>query len=448
MQQDRDNLPDIQFDELLARMLALGVKRLLAKELAPNDNSKNQPYLSGSLDVLNILPTGQIKATLSDAGNTILKAKLPLEWLQADGSSAPAPHAKLILYPQYPEVRFSGFLLGAANAPSSVLSTREPGRILFFGVTDRDTIVAWACRANSQVASAYRHLLPLESEGVFRVIPLKAGLGDPRAKLLRELKRIHGLGWIESKALKPDGSIVSCDAPQCVGYTLEAELGVARNGRSEPDFAGWEIKASQVRDLSSTASRVLTLMTPEPTGGFYKSNGPEQFVRRFGYADLRGTPDRLNFGGRFSSGKREARTGLTLQVVGFDADQQKVTSPDGAIALMTDASEVAAEWSFAGLLNHWNRKHNRAAYALGQRLDGPTRMYRYGKMVQFGVGTDFGMLIAAIARGTVYYDPGIKVEDASTMSPKTKRRSQFRVSSKNLSSLYREFSDWDVSQSS
>lgn len=40
-----------------------------------------------------------------------------------------------------------------------------------------------------------------------------------------------------------------------------------------------------------------------------------------------------------------------------------------------------------------------------------------------------------MAEGKVYYDPGIKLENASTR-PRTKQRSQFRIKSSNLPSLY------------
>jgi hypothetical protein len=50
-------------------------------------------------------------------------------------------------------------------------------------------------------------------------------------------------------------------------------------------------------------------------------------------------------------------------------------------------------------------------------------------------GTDSLKLLAALAGGAVYYDPGIKLEHAST-KPEVKRRSQFRVASKNISALY------------
>jgi hypothetical protein len=51
-------------------------------------------------------------------------------------------------------------------------------------------------------------------------------------------------------------------------------------------------------------------------------------------------------------------------------------------------------------------------------------------------GTDPLRLLRALAAGAVYYDPGIKLEQASTAHPATKRRSQFRVASKHIAALY------------
>ena len=36
----------------------------------------------------------------------------------------------------------------------------------------------------------------------------------------------------------------------------------------------------------------------------------------------------------------------------------------------------------------------------------------------------------------MYYDPGIKLEHASSEKPSHKKRSQFRVASKNIAALY------------
>ena len=55
-----------------------------------------------------------------------------------------------------------------------------------------------------------------------------------------------------------------------------------------------------------------------------------------------------------------------------------------------------------------------------------------------GERTDPLRLLSALASGKVYYDPGIKLEDATTR-PRVKRRSQFRIASKNLGELYESF---------
>ena len=56
--------------------------------------------------------------------------------------------------------------------------------------------------------------------------------------------------------------------------------------------------------------------------------------------------------------------------------------------------------------------------------------------VRLAQGTDSLRLLRAFASGAMYYDPGIKLENASTQKAKVKRRSQFRVASKNIGSLY------------
>jgi hypothetical protein len=53
-----------------------------------------------------------------------------------------------------------------------------------------------------------------------------------------------------------------------------------------------------------------------------------------------------------------------------------------------------------------------------------------------GTGTDFQLFLGEMYKGNIYYDPGIKLENYST-NPKTKRRSQFRIKSKNLHRLYK-----------
>lgn len=380
---------------------------------------------------------------MTEKGNESLKAAIPLFWLQLDGGAAPAPHAQIILYPQYPEVRLSGFLKGAVNAPSELMNSRLQGRLLFLGLTGDNRIIAWASGPDSALARAYRELWGLEARGVFRVVPIeRADTRTSRQRLLDELRRIHQLGWIDSKALRADGSFVECNAPQCVGYTLEAELGVPRNGRSEPDFLGWEVKASEVTSFARPPpAKAITLMTPEPTGGFYREGGVEAFIRRYGYPDKLGREDRLNFGGVFREGARHEGTGLTLTLNGYDKAAGKVTAATGSLALVDDKGAVAAEWSFAQLMAIWNRKHAQAVYVPALARQEPARQYSYGSPVRLAEGTDFTRLIRAVAAGAVYYDPGIKLEHASTAQPEHKRRSQFRVRNSEISSLYSIFAN-------
>lgn len=439
----------VTLDQLRAGMMANGVRQLLVKELAPNDNSKNQPYLGGNFEALSILPAGELRAERTKKGEEILKAPLSFWWLQMDGRVEPAPGAQLILYPQYPEVRMSGFLKGSRNAPSAVMTTRDPGRLLFLGITDDRQIVAWASGPETALARQYHELEGLEPTGVFRKVPLRPQEENrtSRGILLATLAAIHAKDWIGSYALRADGSHAPCQAPQCVGYTLEAELGVARNGYAEPDFMGWEVKAGQVDDYRRVpASKVMTLMTPEPTGGYYRSEGVESFIRTFGYADKLGREDRLNFGGIFREGQHHAGTDLTLRLFGYDASNGKITDAEGSLALVRGEDMIAASWSFTALAGLWNRKHAQAVYVPAERRKAPELAYRYGDTVRLGEGTDFLRLLTAVAEGAVYYDPGIKLEGASGMRPEIKRRSQFRIKSSDLPSLYRRMEPVAVSE--
>jgi len=96
---------------------------------------------------------------------------------------------------------------------------------------------------------------------------------------------------------------------------------------------------------------------------------------------------------------------------------------------------VAASWSFQKILEHWSHKHMKAVYVPSLRRTEPKRQYSYGHIVRLAQHTDALRLLTALAGGAVYYDPGIKLENLST-DPEVKRRSQFRVASKNIKALY------------
>ncbi|MDT0576704.1 MvaI/BcnI family restriction endonuclease [Croceicoccus sp. F390] len=428
----------------LAQLLDLlrhhGATRIYAKRLAPNDNSKNQVYLGGDFSALNIIPHGEIYSDDTEVARAVrdrAKASVDFYWVNGDGLHH-APNTGLILYPKYPEVRMSGFLLGCKAAPSDIMRVRDEGRVLFFGITRTGSVVGYAVSGDDPVA---RELVAREWPmiGVFLELPLSLDdARDPREQLLDELRRIYRLNWIASQKLAADGTKAPYAARNGGGYTLEAELGVTPNGYAEPDYLGWEVKQYGVRDfLSFKAKSPVTLMTPEPTGGIYRTEGVDAFMRRFGYPDQSGKADRINFGGRYDcQRKHHLLTGLRMTLTGYDEITGKITDLDGELVLISDRDEVAATWSFKGMMAHWNRKHAQAAY-VPSLFRTPPPEYCYGPEVLLCEETDFLMFLQSFARGQVYYDPAIKLVNASTMTPEIKRRSQFRVSHNDLTVLYR-----------
>src|SRR5690349_14630033 len=84
----------LDLEQLREAMRRHGAKQLLLKELAANDNSKNQPYLGSNLELLNILPIGEVAEETSKSGKSRLKAPLPLSWLREDGTLTPAQNTQ------------------------------------------------------------------------------------------------------------------------------------------------------------------------------------------------------------------------------------------------------------------------------------------------------------------------------------------------------------------
>lgn len=415
-----------------------GCQKIYVKKLSPNDNSKNQVYLAkGSWEILNIFPLQEITHESPGAWEKErFKAKINFSWLNEDGNLYPAPSSQFILYPKYPEVRFSGFLDKCKNPPSELMTQRLADRLLFFAVAKDGTVLGYVSSPTSEIAKEFNQLKSVSEHGVFKVIELPQ-VANNRAKLIAELLRIHELGWIKSKRLDGQGNILPCEAPQCGGYTLEAELGITPNGYSEPDYLGWEVKQFGVINFNKINSKVITLMTPEPTGGFYKKEGIPAFIRKYGYADVSGKADRMNFGGVHKADIVHQRTNLELQLIGFDKEVGKIRSTDGRIALVDKNKNEAASWSFSSLLLHWNRKHNQACYVPSLSETENARRYKYGNKIILGTGTDFQLFLGEMATGNIYYDPGIKMENVST-KPKVKPRSQFRIKSQHLPNLYKQ----------
>jgi hypothetical protein len=433
-------MDDLSLDQLLKVFARAGATTIFAKRLAANDNSKNQVYLAGDFRLLNELPLRSVHVVPSKSGRPTMHAELPAFWLRDDGQLTPAPHSKAILYPDYPEVRWSGFLLGADGASNERMNERAriAGRVLLIGVRGDRTIVARVQLPESPVARELERLGVFGRGGVLVPILLEDP-EDERDRLFGALKRVADMGWIDPVRLTRDGTMTPCRGTNCGGVTLESWLGIAPNAKAEPDFLGWEIKQFAVADFERFRARSpVTLFTPEPTIGIYASHGVETFIRQYGYPDTLGRPDRLNVGGKFVVGKRGDRTGLTLKLTGLSADGNTIDDASGGVTLVDDNGIVAAGWPFAALIEHWNHKHARAAYVPSLKRDPPPQ-YRYAPACFLGTGTDFGRFLKAMSVGHVYYDPGIKLESASTSHPAVKRRSQFRIAFPDLRTLYHKF---------
>lgn len=422
---------------LTKRFNELGAVRAFCKPLAENDNSKQQIYLGSSLDVVQMFPFQEVEATEKGKDSTY-KAKLDFHWIGPDFSER-AAGAQLILYPQYPEVRLSGFLRGCKQAPNEHLrhipkelrrfNNGPDGRVLFFGITKDGATLAYLASADSAVAKEFWHKHAqgeYSQENVFFNLPL---LGrDSKLILLERLTAIRKGGWQPSIRLSKTGEVVPYKARNGGGYTLEALLGIIPNGRSEPDFMGWEMKAY-------SGGRV-TLMTPEPNGGMYGEAGVKAFVRQFGSPSGN---DTLYFTGTHRANSRNAKTGLTLTVRGFNPARKVIEDVDGAVELLTDAGRCAAAWSFGDLMVSWNKKHAQAAYVPYESEKVGAPAYRYFSPVLMGEGTDFNRYLDAVCAGLVIFDPGSKVMNASGPKSSVKPRSQFRMPVRHLARLYQKF---------
>lgn len=426
-------------EKLVGLMAGRGAHRFYAKKLSPNDNSKNQIYLGGDFSALNIIPNHGVYTDGDEVAGSKrdrAKAAVTFAWVDEDGVYD-APNAQLILYPKYPEVRMSGFLKGSRKAPNEVLTVRDEGRVLFFGVTRDGKVLGYAAGADHPLARALYARPDLTPSGVFLEIPPGASFVDTRSQLLDTLSAIYRRHWIPSQKLGADGVKRPYAARNGGGYTLEAELGISPNGYSEPDFLGWEIKQYGVNDFTSLRPQSpVTLMTPEPTGGVYRASGVAEFMRRHGYPDKSGKPDRLNFGGVYACNRTyHPETGLRLTLEGYDTASGKIVDFEGGIALVDKTGEQAALWKFTGIIEHWNRKHAQAAY-VPSLFRTPPPEYSYGPKVLLCEQTDLTLFLKAVAAGVIYYDPAIKVEQASTARPEIKRRSQFRIRHEQLVTMY------------
>jgi hypothetical protein len=444
---------------LIAEFAELGVVRVLVKELAPNDNSKNQIYIGRGFETLNLIPVKNVapKEPRKNEKPVNFKAKLDWTWLSVRKRFV-APRAQLILYPAYPEVRISGFLdeCDLDEPTSALMSARTAGRVLFIGVADRTKIYAHAAGRGSRVVSDWKLLKKNTSDwridwhdvrswklnevpllegpgGFFRfeLIDKKLTAGCIRA-VLKKLQCIHRAGWHDAKRLEPSGQTVVARGKNAGGNTLECLFGIPSNPSKEPDYQGWELK-----NLDAQSDR-LTLTTPEPKSGYYKEQGVVAFVEKFGYPDEK-KKNRRNFASPHLFSQLNEKTKLTLSVDGYSVRKKKITNHDGGIVLKTRRGTIAAKWNFSDLMFDWNRKHSRVVVVPSSSALFDGRKYNFLQNVAIAERSDFLRFLQSLTTKKVYFDPGTNVIYSRGRRAKPHRRNQFRAKPKDLDKLYRVF---------
>ena len=139
--------------------------QILVKYLAENDNSKNQVYFGSNFEALNMFPNLNL---VPAPDNRTIKASLNFSWLSADGWVCQAPGAQLIFYPQYPEVRFSGFLKRCENSPLDLMRSRVAGRVLILGISSAGRVIGFVSEYDSPISHELRDKVVPNSTAVFQ----------------------------------------------------------------------------------------------------------------------------------------------------------------------------------------------------------------------------------------------------------------------------------------
>lgn len=418
----------------LHRFRELGCSQVFIKVLSKNqDNEKNQIYLGSRLEIFSVLPgkvtvglaSASVEKRKSSKGESKLELELLFYWI-TQGGLGEAPNAKLINYFQYPEIRFSGFLSQSEAAPDALrraLQAKFGQRVLLLGTSGEKVYGLVLSEKDNGDLSALISAPYWLNQRLIRVLETKQNKEKAvnPLKLADEILKLAGVEHT-SRSLKVEGaSPIPWRGTQGAGYTLEALLGVVRNGKAAPDKYGFEIKSS----LSSP----ITLMTTQPDGGVRSEFGLKKFLKLFGWLGAKDDGS-LRFNGKHSPKGSTARSGLKMIVTNWDSTNQVPEgSKEPAVQLVDKKTKVvAAEWSFMKLGSSWARKHAGAIYVEARSLnkDGgkhPSH-YIFGPNIYVCMGTTPLKIISGIESGLVYLDPG----DRLSADGSSKSRTQWRMS--------------------
>lgn len=422
----------MELTRVLRAMQDAGADRILLKSLAPNDNSKNQVYVGGSELALRELRVDLGGATLSAAA-TSFQIPQPMSWIDENGNIQAAPGTKVIFYPQYPELRISGFATGVPRGFSGrdLLVERADGRTLLIGLTPAGWLM-WVGTPDVAAVSALE-LINVRGTPFSEVI-----LGRPMTpeqiweELLERVAVLAAGPPLPSVRLNADGSIVATNPadPHSGGWAVEAALDVPVNALPGPDYRG-------LVELKSFSGNRISLMTPEPTGGVYaEPGGKKHFMKRWGLPSDDGA--KVRFNGQHRLNEPKTSNPLTLRVAGWSDASPGRYVPGAQLQLVDTAGTNAATWLLKDMNAKWLDKHDQALYlqyrreAGGFRLTG--RVYRCQE-------TDFRLFMLGLRAGSVIFDPGHSMVAASG---KVSPRSQWRTSRNLLLGLYAQVEDLDL----
>ncbi len=433
----------INIEKISFIMKGLGAKKIIVKPLSNNDNSKQQIYLGSDFTVIQGIPIGELKSAGMSKKGAIFKAALNLFWINADGYKEQAYGSQIILYPKYPEIRLSGIIKGCSIAPSHLMQppTKEErinrcdkSRYLIFGICE-DIILAYMSSWEDTLSIELRKLIDKNLiNPVFSVFyEYYSNIKDSRIDLIARLKEIYSYGFIKSQRLDKNGNVIEYRARNGAGFTLESLFGIIPNGRSGPDFSGWELKAH--------SGSVVTLMTPEPNKGEYIEN-----LHKFmsDYASSK-KEDRVDFASIHKIGLLNEKTKLTLYLEGYDFDKKEIIDPDGGLVLRSTSGNIAAVWNFGKLLDHWKRKHTKTCFVSYEMKHADFPYYKFGPQIVLATGANLTKFINALESSKIYYDPGVNIKYQGGVS-KVKKRNQFRIKWKDVLSIYDKTENLDLNK--
>lgn len=424
-------------ESLTKHFSKLGCNTLIGKALSKEDDSKHQIFLSSVAPLAQLLPgdletrgvSSSTTKRLSDSGSRIFSLRLDFDWVQANGIQENAREAKIIEYPQYPEVRFSGFLKGCKQPPRCLSGTKQleyGQRVMFLGIAGRKIFGTIATSFFSpQIVTEFGRLKPWALANTFSVIPL--GRFDPsdRSRLLSEVGALCGTAH-QPQVLDPGADLPRLVpwTTQSAGWTLEALLGVPRNSARSPDKFGYEIKA--------VGSGKVSLITTEPDFGLRHDLGLGEFLHKHG-AEAAGDPDKRVFNGIHRAWEVNSKTNAILEITGWNRDSNRPSGEGNLGVVLRDAGndEILSGWSIEKLAHHWVKKHSAAFYleALKQGAVG-FETIMYGPSALLGEGTSIEKFLRLVSAGTIFLDPGDSLKGG-----KTHARTQWRINGNIRTSL-------------